>query len=317
MFSPTTVTAALAREAAARVAGVVVRTPLLRLQVDAPAEIWLKLECLQPIGSFKLRGAANKMLSASPEALRNGVWTASAGNMAQGGAWCARAFGVECRVVVPEGAPAGKVAAIARLGGTVVKVPFDDWFRIYETHSHPGMQGLFVHAFSDVDVMAGNATIALEILEDLGDPDAVLIPYGGGGLSCGIASVLRTECPGVRRLAVEVETAAPLAAAFAAGHPVPIEHRRSFVDGVGGPRLFPEMWELARQVLDGALVVSIQETRRALRLLLERSSVLAEGAGAAPVAAALSGAAGSGRVVCVVSGGNIDLDVLGEILASG
>lgn len=315
MYSPHTITPEVARAAHARIQGLVPRTPLVPLELSgAGAEIWLKLECLQPIRSFKLRGAANLMLSAEPRRLRQGVWTASAGNMAQGVAWCARHLGVPCTVVVPEGAPETKLAAIRRLGADLVAAPFEDWFRIYETRSYPGMKGLFVHAFSDPAVMAGNATIALEVLEELPDPDAVVIPYGGGGLACGIGSVLRHAVPKARRLAAEVATAAPLTAAFAAGAPTPIEHRRTFVDGIGGPALFAEMWDLARRVLDGTVVASVDEICGAIRLLVERVAVVAEGAGAASVASAVAGRAGSGKIVCVVSGGNLDPAVLSTIL---
>lgn len=303
-----------ARAASSRIAGVATRTPLVRLDVDAPAEVWLKLETRQPIGSFKIRGAANLMLAQPAARLETGVWTASAGNMAQGVAWCARQLGVRCTVVVPEGAPRAKVEAVEALGASVVHAPFEDWFRVFETHRYEGMEGLFVHAFSDPSVMAGNATVGLEILEDLPDVDAVLIPHGGGGLSCGIASVVAALRPEAPCWAVEPETAAPLHAAFRAGHPVEIDSRRSFVDGAGGPRLFPEMWELATTLLEGCLTVSLEATAAAIATLHTRAGVVAEGAGALPVAAALAGKGGTGKVVCVVSGANIDAELLAEIL---
>jgi threonine dehydratase len=286
-----------------------VRTPLVRLQHDADAEIYLKLENLQPIGSFKLRGAANALALAEPEAL----WTASAGNMAQAVAWHARERGLPCTAVVPETAPRTKLDAIERLGGEVVKVPLADWLEVFRTREYPGMEGLFVHPFSDDAVMAGNGTIGLEILEDLPEVDAVLIPYGGGGLSCGIASALRARAPRCKVYACEVETAAPLAASLEAGEPVEIDYIPSFVDGIGAPTVFPEMFELASKLLDGSLVVSVDETAAAVRLLIERNRVVAEGAGAAPVAAALLR---TGTIVCVVSGGNIDLDKFAELVTA-
>ena len=301
--------------ARARLAGLALRTPLLRLPLDeAPAEIYLKLENLQPIGSFKLRGAGNAMALAGREALAKGVYTASAGNMAQGVAWNARRLGIDCSVVVPDHAPATKLAAIERLGGRVIKVPFERWWDVIITGEFEGLDGLFIHPVSDADVMAGNGTIGLEILEDLPDVEAVVIPYGGGGLSVGIASALRALKPGARVFAAEVETAAPLAASLRAGEPVEVDYEASFVDGIGGKSVLPEIWPLARALLDGSLVVSLDETRAAIRLLAERGRVIAEGAGAAPVAAALAGRAGGGKVVCVVSGGNIDRDVLADIL---
>lgn len=303
------------RAARERLAGVATRTPLVPLNVeDAPAEIHLKLECLQPIGSFKLRGAGNAMAVADSDALARGVWTASAGNMAQGVAWCARRRGVPCTVVMPDHAPQTKQAAVERLGARAIKVPFDAWWQALVDRRHPGVEGAFIHPVSDRAVMAGNGTIGLEILEDLPDVDAVIVPYGGGGLSCGIASALKALRPQARVYACEVETAAPFRAALEAGGPTAIDYRPSFVDGIGGKGVLAEMWPLARRLLDGSLVVSLEAVAGAIRLLAERNHVVAEGAGAAPVAAALSGRAGRGKVVCIVSGGNIDLARLALIL---
>ena len=304
--------------AAARLAGSVVRTPLLRLPLaDAPAEVFLKLENLQPIGSFKLRGAGNAMALAARGELARGIFTASAGNMAQGVAWHAARLGIPCHVVVPDHAPETKLAAVRRLGGEIIKVPFDRWWQVIVSGEFADLPGVFIHPVSDPRVMAGNGTIGLEILEDLPDVDAVLIPYGGGGLSSGIASAIRALKPDTRIYAVEVETAAPLAASLRAGEPMTVEYTPSFVDGIGGKSVLPEMWPRARGLLDDSLVVTLDEIRAAIRLLAERQRVIAEGAGAASVAAALSGQAGGGKVVCVVSGGNIERTVLAEILAAG
>jgi threonine dehydratase len=292
-----------------------VRTPLVRLQHDGPGEIFLKLENLQPIGSFKLRGAGNALALADPDGLADGIWTASAGNMAQAAAWHARERKLPCTVVVPETAPRAKLDAVERLGGEIVPVPFATWWETFRTRSYPGLDGFFVHPFSDPAVMAGNGTIGLEIAEDLPDVEAVLVPYGGGGLICGIASALREVAPGAKTYACEVATAAPLAPSLAAGEPVEVDYTPSFVDGIGAPSVFPEMLALARQLVAGSIVVGLEEIAAAVRLLAERNRVVAEGAGAAPVAAALSGEAGSGKIVCVVSGGNIDSAVLAAILA--
>ena len=292
-----------------------VRTPLLRLAVDGPAEIFLKVEALQPIGSFKLRGAGNAIALADPAALERGVWTASAGNMAQGVAWNAKRLGIPCTVVVPDHAPRAKLDAIERLGGRIIPVPVERWWRVLEDHGYPGIEGLFIHPVSDPAVIAGNGTIGLEILEDLPDVDTVLVPWGGGGLSCGIAAALRVLRPEAPVFAAEIETAAPLAPSLAAGRPVGVEYRASFVDGIGAKGLLPEMWPMAREILAGSFVVSLEETKAAMRMLVSRARVVAEGAGAVPVAAALSGRAGRGRIVCVVSGGNIDREKLAEILA--
>jgi len=310
------------RAARERIRGTAIRTPLLRLNADAPAEIWLKCENLQPIGSFKIRGAANKMARLSPESLHDGVYTASAGNMAQGVAWCARRLQIPCAVVVPEHAPETKLRAIERLGASVMKVPFEAWWRAFEEHRYPGMRGTFVHAFSDRDVIAGNGTIALEILEDLPDVDAVVVPYGGGGLSTGIATGMRALRPEAPVIACEVATAAPLAASLQAKKPRSIDYTPSFVDGIGGKSVFEEIWPLASGLLAGSLVVTLEEAAEAVRLLLTRNRLLAEGAGAVPVAAALqairdsdSRLGGARRIVCVVSGGNIDPQTIAAILA--
>ncbi len=287
----------------------------MRLNVeDAPAEIWLKLENLQPIGSFKLRGAGNAMSLAPREALGKGVYTASAGNMAQGVAWNARRLGIPCTVVVPDNAPQTKLAAIERLGAKAVKLPYARWWQVLEDHGYPGIGGLFIHPVSDPAVIAGNGTIGLEILEDLPDVDAVVVPFGGGGLSCGIAAALRALSPATRVFASEVETAAPFAASLAAGRPVAIDHTPSFVDGIGGKSMLPEMWPLANQLLAGSLVVSVAQAAASVRLIAERNRVIAEGAGATSVAAAILGKAGTGKVVCVISGGNIDPSKLAKIL---
>jgi threonine dehydratase len=254
------------------------------------------------------------MGAAAPQDLARGVWTASAGNMAQGLAWEARRRGVPCTVVVPEAAPEAKLAAIARLSARIVKVPFERWWQILVDHDYPGMEGLFIHPTADAAVVAGNATIGLEILEDLPDPGAVLVPWGGGGLACGIASGLRAGGSAARVYACEVETAAPFSASLAAGRPAATAYTASFVDGIGGRSVFPELWPLATSLLAGSLVVSIAETAAAIRHLAARARVVAEGAGAVPVAAALSGRVPPGKLVCVVSGGNIDAAVLARIL---
>lgn len=298
------------------IAGAIHRTPLVQLNMDdTPGAIYLKLENLQPIGSFKLRGASNAMAMAPTDQLAQGVYTASAGNMAQGVAWNARRLGVPCAVIVPDHAPETKLAAITRLGARIIKVPFDTWWQVLLDRSYPGLDGLFIHPFSDPAVMAGNGTIGLEILEDLPDVDTVLVPYGGGGLSAGIASAMRALQPGTRVFACEVDTAAPLALSLAAGTPQAAPYTPSFVDGIGAKNLAPEMWPLVRTLLDGSIVVSIAEVIAAVKLLVERNRVVAEGAGATPVAAALTGRAGGNKVVCVVSGGNIDAARLAAILS--
>ncbi|MGH2523887.1 MAG: threonine ammonia-lyase [Anaerolineales bacterium] len=303
------------QDARRSIAGAAIRTPLVRLNTaGAPAEIYLKLENLQPIGSFKIRGAANAMAHLPPEQLARGVLTASAGNMAQGVAWRAQELGIPCTMIAPDTAPETKLKAIERLGGRVIKVSFEQWWQTFQDRAYPGVDAVFIHAFDDPDVMAGNGTIALEILEDLPDVDAIVIPWGGGGLTCGIAAATRALRPACRLYAAEVATGAPLAASLAAGTPQIVDYQPSFVDGIGSKTVFPQMLERAQKLIDGALVASLEETGAALRLMAERNRVIAEGAGACPVACALSGQAGEGKIVCVVSGGNIDLSKLCAVL---
>jgi threonine dehydratase len=314
-----------------RIAGAAIRTPLVRLHVEtAPAEIYLKLENLQPVNSFKIRGATNAVMLAPAAERAKGLVTASAGNMAQGVAWVARALGVPATIVVPEHAPEAKLAAITRLGGRVLKLPYDDWWNVIVTSRVDGIEGLFVHPVQDAGVMAGNGTIGLEILEDLPDPGAVVIPYGGGGLTVGIASAIKALRPDTTIVTAEPETAAALAAAFAAGHPAEVDYRASFVDGSGSRRVLDSMWPLVAPLVDVALAIPLSEVAAAVRVLAERARVIAEGAGALAPAAALSGRAaagptralqealggrpGPGKIVCVVSGGNINLSKLAEIL---
>ena len=302
------------RNARSRIAGTAIRSPLLKLDVPgAPCEVWVKLECLQPIGSFKVRGATNALALADPARIAGGVYTGSAGNMAQGLALAARRRGVACRVVVPETTPRNKLEAIARLGATAVPLPFDEWWGVLRDHGHPAEEGHFVHPVSDPAVIAGNGTVGLEIVEDLPDVRAIVVPYGGGGLSCGIAAAVGE---GVPVFAAEVETAAPFAAALGAGRPVRVGHTHSFVDGIGSTAVLAEMWPLAGSSLAGSRVVSVEETCGAVRLLVERARVVAEGAGGTSVAAALKGLPGidEGPVVAVVSGGNIDPEALRAIM---
>jgi len=303
-----------AEEARRNIAPLALRTPLVRCNTDAPADLYLKLENLQPIGSFKIRGAANVMALTPREQLGRGVLTASAGNMAQGVAFCAQRLGIQATIVAPETAPATKIAAVERMGGRVIKVPFAEWWQTFEKRSYPGVDATFVHAFDDPHVMAGNGTIALELIEDLPDLDAVVIPWGGGGLSCGIAAVLRARAPRVRIYAAEIETAAPLAASLSACEARTVEYKPSFVDGIGSKMVFANMFEHARRLLDGSLVVSLNEAAQAMKLVAERNRIIVEGAAACAIAAARSGRAGSGKIVAIVSGGNIDLDKFAQLL---
>jgi threonine dehydratase len=294
-----------------------IRTPLVRLNdASAPAEIYLKLENLQPIGSFKIRGAYNavRLLPASQRSA--GVWTISAGNAAQGVALAAKKAGVPCSVLVMDNAPETKLAAITRLGATIVKASFDECWQALGARKHARMHGTFVHPFEDDEFIAGNATCGLEILEDLPDVDAVVAAFGGGGITCGIATALKAAKPNAKVFAAEPESASPLAYSFTQGSAQNFPNwQRTWVDGAGGKSVFPRMWALANHLLAGSIVVTLDEIRRAMKLVAERNHVIAEGAGACAVAAALSGKCGSGKVVAVVSGGNIDLSKFSELTA--
>ena len=295
----------------------VLRTPLIHFEQDNPAyEIYLKAENLQPIGSFKLRGACNAMTEINPSNLREGVYTASAGNMAQGVAWNARMRNIPCTVYVPEQAPQTKLDAIERLGAKFVKLPFDEWWQILVNHEREGAQGQFIHPVSRPDVIAGNGTVGLEILEDLPHVDAIVIPFGGGGLSTGIASAVKALNSDIRVFASEVETACPLAESLTANRPLNIDYRASFVDGIGSGGILTEMWEMVSTLLDGSIVVSLQEVSNAIRQMIVQNRIIAEGAGGSSLAAALTGKAGLGKIVCVISGGNIDFSKL-EVIMRG
>lgn len=299
-----------------RIRGSVVRTPLVRLNMDdAPCEIHLKLENLQPTGSFKVRGASNALALAGTEAKRRGVYTVSAGNMAQALAWQSRERGISCSVIVPDDAPETKLNAIRRFGAKIVQVSFDEvWSVVTNHHYAPLEASVFIHPFSDASMIAGNGTIGLEVIEDLPDLDSIIVPFGGGGLATGIGTAIRALKSGTRVFACEPETAAPLAASFAKGSAQEVNRIPSFVDGIGGKSVLPEMWDLAKNLLQGSIVLSLKEIASAVRLLAERNRVVAEGAGAASVAAALTGKTGDGKVVCIVSGGNIDSSKLVRIL---
>ena len=308
------------REAATRIYSVAVRTPIIRLDpIDHSApEIFLKLEIFQPIGSFKLRGAANAIAALPPAALAEGVWTVSAGNAAQGVALAAREAGARASVLVMDTAPATKIASIERLGATIHRATYDECWKTVEEHRSSRMTGRFVHPFDDDDFICGNGTVALEILEDVPDADAVIAAIGGGGLLSGIGCVMRALRPGAKIYAAEPETAAPLAASLAAGRPVRVEKwTASFVDGAGGQSVLPSMWPLLQQAVDESVVVSLADTANAMRLAAQRCHIIAEGAGACAIAAALSPhvrASGHKRIVVVVSGGNIDLSSFASLV---
>lgn len=295
--------------------GVALRTPLLKLNVDLPGlNIFLKLENLQPWGSFKIRAGVNAVRTTDLWRLKAGVLSASSGNFGQGLAFAARALGIRATLVVPEGAARNKIDALLELGAKVIALPFDQWWRVLTSRRLAGEEGVFIHPVAEQAVLAGNATIGEEILEDLPSCDAVAAPFGGGGLICGIGSVMRRLKPAVRMVVVESEAAQPAAAALSAGRPVPVPHLESFVDGMGSTTVLQDMWPLLRQVADHPACVSFAQIVAAIRLLAARHHLIAEAAGAASLAAALSGQAGGGNVVCVISGGNIDPARLSLIL---
>jgi len=304
------------REARERIAETIVRTPLIRLQLGLGyPDIRLKLENLQPINAYKLRGAANAVAMLSESERARGVWTISAGNAGQGVAYAAKKAGVPCTVVVIETAPASKIERMRALGARLVPVSFDVAWKALQERSFPGVDGTFVHPFDDHNFIAGHATMGLEILEDVPDTAAVIASIGGGGLIVGVASALKALKPEVKVWGAEPETAAPVALSFEMGSPqVFADWKSSFVDGAGGQSVFPRMWQRMKPLVDGSIVVTLEETKRAMRLMAEKARIISEGAGALPLAAALTGKAGQGPVVAIVSGGNIDLKKFCEII---
>jgi len=305
------------RAAESRLAGLALRTPLIRLNYpDTQADIYLKLENLQPVGAFKIRSMGNILKSTDAEKLQRGVYTASSGNSGFALAWLARHLGIPATVYVPETAPEGKIALIRRMGAQIKESPYADWWDIISNHGSDGEPGFFVDAVCDPAAIAGNATIGLEIVQDLPSVDTIVVPFGGGGVSCGIASAVREFKPDTRVLAAESEMSTPFTSALEAGHPVAVENRPGFISGIGGLSVLPEMWPLAHRILDGSVVSPLSAVANAVRILFESNRVVAEGAGATALAAALSMQA-DGPVVCVITGGNIDKAHMITILEGG
>ena len=304
------------KEARERIGRTIVRTPLVRLELGAESpDIRLKLENLQPINAYKLRGAVNAVAMLPESERARGVWTISAGNAGQGVAYAARQAGIPCSVVVIETAPEAKIDRMRALGAKLIPVPYHVAWKALDDRSFPGVEGTFVHPFDDHNFIAGHGTMGLEILEDAPDTKAVIASIGGGGLITGVGSLLKALRPEIKIWGVEPETAAPMSLSFAAGSPQEFkEWKSSFVDGAGGQSVFPRMWERMKPVVDGSLVVSLEETRRAMRLMAEKARIISEGAGAMPLAAALTGKAGNGPIVCIVSGGNVDLKKFCELI---
>jgi threonine dehydratase len=310
------VTLAEIQDARARIAGTILRTPLVRLELGLGApDIRLKLENLQPINAYKLRGAANAVAMLTDAERKRGVWTISAGNAGQGVAYAARAAGIACSVVAIETAPASKLERMRALGAKLVPVPYETAWQALEARAYPGVEGTFIHPFDDHNFIAGHATMGLEILEDAPDTAAIIAAIGGGGLITGLGSAIKALRPETKIWAAEPETAAPFALSLAAGAAREFKAwTASFVDGAGGQSVFPRMWQRMKPVVDGAIVVSLDETRRAMRLMAEKARVISEGAGALPLAAALTGKVGAGPIVAIVSGGNVDLKKFCELI---
>ena len=303
------------RAAQKRIAGIAIRTPLIRLNVEnAPAEIFLKMENLQAIGSFKVRPALNAIVSAPADATAAGVYTASSGNMAQGVAYSALRLGLKATVLLPYHAPEVKIAALKRQGAIIRHLSDEDWWKVLMDHGHPDEKGFFIHPVSNQHVLAGDATVGAEIFEDMPDVDTVIVPFGGGGLTCGIASAFRHLKPDTKIIAAESAHCAPLTASFEKGRPVDVPCPATFITGVGIGTVIEDMWPIVSTLLNKAVVAPIDEIADTIRLLYERNRIIAEGAGAAPVASALAGRAGGGKIVCVISGGNLDTKYMVDIL---
>jgi threonine dehydratase len=306
------------REARKRIEKTSMRTPLVRLELGPKfPDIRLKLETLQPINAYKLRGAANAVAMLPESERKRGVWTISAGNAGQGVAYAARQAGVPCTVVVIDAAPESKIERMRALGAKLIPVPYEVAWQALEDRSFPGANGTFVHPFDDHNFIAGHGTMGLEILEDAPDTRVVIASIGGGGLITGVGSAIKALKPDVKIWGVEPETAAPAALSFEKGSPQVFENwKSSFVDGAGGRSVFPRMWERMKPVVDGYLVVTLEETKKAMRLMAEKARIISEGAGAMPLAAALSGKVGQGPIVAIVSGGNIDMKNFCELIGA-
>ena len=306
------------REARKRIEKTSMRTPLVRLELGPKfPDIRLKLENLQPINAYKLRGAANAVAMLPESERKRGVWTISAGNAGQGVAYAARQAGVPCTVVVIDAAPESKIERMRALGAKLIPVPYEVAWQALEDRSYPGAAGTFVHPFDDHNFIAGHGTMGLEILEDAPNTTAVIASIGGGGLITGVGSAIKALKPDAKIWGVEPETAAPAALSFEKGSPQVFENwTSSFVDGAGGRSVFPRMWERMKPVVDGYLVVTLEETKKAMRLMAEKARVISEGAGAMPLAAALSGKVGQGPIVAIVSGGNIDMKKFCELIGA-
>ena len=306
------------REAHERIKGTILRTPLIRLELRPNhLDIRLKLENLQPINAYKLRGAANAVAMLSEKERKRGVWTISAGNAGQGVAYAARQAGVPCSVVAIESAPTSKLERMRALGAKLILVPYDVAWNALEERSYPGAEGTFVHPFDDQNFITGHGTMGLEILEDAPDTAAIIGAIGGGGLITGVGSAVKALKPAINVYGAEPDTAAPAALSFSMGSPqVFKDWKATFVDGAGGQSVFPRMWERMKSVVDGIIVVSLEETKKAMLLMAEKARVISEGAGALPLAAALTGKAGQGPIVAIVSGGNIDLKKFTELIES-
>ena len=306
--------------ARARIDGTVLRTPLVKLDLgpDGP-DIRLKLENLQPTNAYKIRGATNAVACLTEVQRARGVWTISAGNAGQAVAFAARSAGIPCSVVAIETAPQTKLDRMRALGATIVPVSYEEAWRAAEAHAFEGMDGTFIHPFDNHDLIAGHGTMGLEILEDAPDVRTIIAAIGGGGLITGVGSAIKALKPEVRVFGAEPETAAPYALSLREGGPRKFpDWTASFVDGAGGQSVTARMWERMQAVVDGAITVSLDQVRGAMRLMAEKSRVIAEGAGALSLAAALTGEAGAARggpIICIVSGGNIDLKKFGELVA--
>ena len=299
------------------IAGMVLRTPLVRLDLGLGGpDIRLKLENLQPTNAYKIRGAANAVAKLSDTDKAKGVWTISAGNAGQGVAFAARAAGIPCSVVAIETAPQTKIDRMRALGATIVPVSYEEAWKAAEAHAYAGLDGTFIHPFDNQDFIAGHGTMGLEIVEDAPDVQTVITAIGGGGLITGVGAAVKALRPDIRVLGAEPETAAPYAYSLREGGPRKFpDWQASFVDGAGGQSVTDRMWERMKPVVDGSITVTLDQTRAAMRLIAEKSRTIAEGAGALALAAALTGEAGDGPIVCVVSGGNIDLAKFTELVA--
>lgn len=305
------------RIAEERLKGIIVRTPLL--QLDSPKEtgdILIKPEVLQPTGSFKIRGVYNWVASLTPNECKKGFSTFSAGNTARSLGYVAQIYGVSCRSILPEYAPANKVEALRNLGVETLLVSFDEMIKWVFAEGWKRESYAFLHPWTEPKMIAGHGTIGLEIIEDLPDVQTVFVPVGGGALIAGVGGAIKELKPSVRIVGVQTRSYPSLQASFQAGKPVWIDPKPTICDGVAVPFVADQMYPLLRKIVDDVVTVPEEKVKAAIKQLMLKNKLIVEGAGALSIAAALEmPAEKQGKTICLVTGGSIGPEALSTIIS--